>query len=94
MNNIDKERESKSYEKYIGAKMVLTYWKGDKIIDKSRKRVRYDDTSTGEGNYNAMHEKILYGVEYTDGTTEQLADNIITENILSKAYSEDHHYQV
>ena len=41
-----------------------------------------------------MHDKSLYEVEYPDGTTEQLAANIIAENILSQVDSEGHHYQV
>ena len=61
---------------------------------KVRKRVRYDDTSTGKGNYNAMHNKSLYEVEYSDGTTEQLATNIIAENMLSQVDYEGRHYQV
>ena len=48
-------------------------------MGKVRKHIIYDDTSTGKGNYNAMHEKSLYEVEYPDGTTEQLAANIIVE---------------
>ena len=63
-------------------------------MGKVRKHVRYDDTSTGKGNYNIMHEKSLYEVEYTDGTTEQLVANIIAENIMSQVDSEGHHYQV
>ena len=41
-----------------------------------------------------MHDKSLYKVEYPDGMTEQLAANIITENMLSQVDSEVHHYQV
>ena len=41
-----------------------------------------------------MHDNYLYEVEYPDGTTEQLADNIIAENMLSQVDSEGHHYQV
>ena len=48
------------------------------------KCVIYDDTSTGEGNYNAMNDKSLYEVEYPDVTMEQLADNIIAENMMSQ----------
>ena len=68
--------------------------KGGKLIRKVRKRVRYDDTIIGEGNYNAMHDKSLYEVEYPDGTTKQLAANIIAENMMSQFDSEVHHYQV
>ena len=52
-------------------------------MGKVSKRVRYDDTSTGECNYTAIHDKSLYEVEHPDGTTEQLAANIIAENMLS-----------
>ena len=44
--------------------------KGEKLTGEVRKRVRYNDTSIGEGNYNAMHDKSLYEVEFPDGTTE------------------------
>ena len=63
-------------------------------MGKVSKLVRYDDTSTGEGNYNSMHYKSLYEVKYPDGTTEQLAANIIAENVMSLVDSEGHHYQV
>ena len=53
--------------------------KGEKLMGKVRKRVRYDDTSSGKVNYNAMHDKSLYEVEYPDGMTEKLAANIIAE---------------
>ena len=78
----------------IGAEVVLPDRKGEKIMGKFRKCVRYDDTSTGEGNYNAMDDKSLYEVEYPDGTTEQLAANIIDENMMSQVDYERHHYQV
>ena len=34
--------------------------KDDKLMGKVRKHVRYDETSTGKGNYNEMHDKYLY----------------------------------
>ena len=51
--------------------------KVEKLMGKFRKRVRYDDTRKGEVNYNAMHDKYLYKVEFPDGTMEQLESNII-----------------
>ena len=73
---------------------MLPNQKSDKIFDRVSKRVRYDDTSTGEGNYNAMHDKSVCEVEYLDGIMEQLAANIIAENMISQVDSEGHHYQV
>ena len=38
-----------------------------------------------------MHDKYLYEVKYPYGMTEQLAANIIAENMLSQVDSEGHH---
>ena len=94
LDNSDEERADNSYDQCIGPEVVLPDRKGEKLIGKVRKRVRYDDASKGEGNYNAMNDKYLYEVEYTDGSTEKLAANIISENILSRVDSEGNHYQV
>ena len=93
-DNSDEERAANSYDQYIGAEVVLPDRKGEKLIGKVRKRVIYDGTSTDEGNCNSMHEKSLYKVEYPDGTTEQLASNIIAENMMSQVDSVGHNYQV
>ena len=92
--NGDEEMAANSYDQYIGAEVLLPDWKGEKLIGEVRKHVIYDDTSTDEGNYNAMHDKSLYEVEYPGGTTEQLEANIIAENMMSQVESEGHHYQV
>ena len=63
-------------------------------MGKVRKHVKYDKSSTGEGNYNPVHDKSLYEVEYPYVTTQQLAANMITENMMSQVDSEGHHYQV
>ena len=94
IDNSDEERAANSYDQYIGAEVMLPDRKGKKIMGKVRKRVRYDDTSTGGGNYNAMHDKSLYEVEYPDGTTDQLAANIVAGNMMSQVDSEGHYYQV
>ena len=64
------------------------------MMGKVSKRVRYDETVTGEGTDNAMHDKSSYEVEYPDGTTEQLAANTIAKNMMSQVDSEGHNYQV
>ena len=92
--NSDEERAASSYDQYIGDEVLLPDRKGEKLMGEVSKFVRYHDTIKGEGNYNAMRDKSLYKVKYPDGTTEQLADNIIYENMLSQVDSEGHHYQV
>ena len=73
---------------------MLPDCKGKKLMGKFIKRVKYDESSTGEGNYNTMHDKSLYEVEYPDGTKEQLSANILAGNMMSQVDSEGHHYQV
>ena len=53
-------------------------------MGKVRKRIKYDDIITGEGYYDAMHDKHAYEDKYPDGTTEKLTSNITDESILSK----------
>ena len=59
-DNSGEERAANSYDQYIGAEFVLPGHKGEKLIRNVSKHVRYDDTSTGEVSYNAMHDKSLY----------------------------------
>ena len=94
IDNSDEERAANFYDQYIGAEVLIPNQKCEKIMGKVKKRDRYDDKSTGKGNYNTMNDKSLYKVEYTDGTTEQLTANIIAENMMSQVVSEGHHYQI
>ena len=68
--------------------------KGEKLMLKFRKRIKYDKISTGEGHYNSIHNNYVYKVEYPDGTIEELTANIISENMLSQVEYEGHHYKV
>ena len=63
---------------------MLPDQKGEKLMWKFRKCIKYDDISTGEGKYNAKHEKYVYTVKYPDGTMEQLKANIIDEKFYHK----------
>ena len=59
MDNSDEERAANSYDQYIGDEVLLPDRKGEKLMGKIRKSFIYDDTSTGEGDYNSMHGKSL-----------------------------------
>ena len=58
---------------------MLPDWKGKKIMGKVSKRVRYDDTSTGEGNYNSMRvlERYYYRHQSLDGNCNNSAQDCI-----------------
>ena len=78
------ERAMNSYDQYIGVEVMLPYRKGKKIMGKIRKCIKHYDIRTGVVQYNYMHEKYLYGVEYHDRKTDQLTDIIMAENMISK----------
>ena len=94
IDNSDEDRAANYYDQCIRDEVVLHDQKGERLMVKVSKCVRCDDTSTGEGNYNSMHDKSLYEVEYHDGTIEQLTSNITAKSMLSQFDSEGHHYQL
>ena len=59
IDNSDEERADNSYDQYIVYEVVLHDRKGEKMIGNVKKHVRYDETSTGKGNYNAIHDNYL-----------------------------------
>ena len=60
IDNSVEERVANYYDQYIRTEFFIPDRKGEKLMGEFSKSVRYDDTSTGEGNYNAMHDKSLY----------------------------------
>ena len=54
IDNSYEERAYNSYDQYIGDEVFLPDWNGEKLMGNFSKRVRYDDTNTGKGNYNVM----------------------------------------
>ena len=62
IDNSDEERAENSHDQYIGYEVVLPDRKGEKLMGEARKCVKYDESSTGEGNYIPMHDKSLYEV--------------------------------
>ena len=63
-------------------------------MGKGRKNIKYDDISTREGHFNAMHDKSVYKVGYSAGKMKQLASKIIAESMLSQVDSEGCHCKV
>ena len=57
MDNSDEERAANSYDQYIGAEVIPPDLKGEKLMGKVSKRIKYVDISTREGQYIAIHKK-------------------------------------
>ena len=60
IDNSDEERSDNSYDEYSAAGVVLPDRKGEKLMGKVRKVVKYYCISIGEDNYNDMHNKYVY----------------------------------
>ena len=58
-----------SYDHYVGAGVMLPDCKGEKLMGKPRKQIKYYDIITGGVHYNSMHNNSVYEFEYTGGTT-------------------------
>ena len=43
---------------------------GEKLMEKVNNHIKYDNISTKEGHYNAMHDKYMCNIEYTGGAPE------------------------
>ena len=68
--------------------------KGEKLMVKVRKCIKYYHIITEEGYYNSIHNKSVYEVKYLYGMVNQLTSNIIAKNILSNFDSEYRQYQL
>ena len=91
---VKKKGLANSYDQYLGAEVLLTDQKGEKLMGTVSQRIKYDAIITGEVHYNVIQEKSVYEVEYPDGTTQQPTANKIAENILSQVDYNGRHYQV
>jgi hypothetical protein len=93
VDNSDARLASDSYDKYIGAELSLPDRKGSNLMAKVMKKVINADMNDGN-NYNPMIDESVYEVTFSDGTTEELAANVIAENMYSNVDSKGHHYKL
>ena len=89
----DAESEADTYDQFIGAEIALPNAADEKLMAKVRKKVRSDNHNDGK-NYNPILDSSVYEVQFSDGTTEEIAANVIAECMLSQVDSEGHHYQI
>ena len=73
--------------------MAIPDWKGENHMGKVSKIIKYYDVHSGEGLYNAMHDKSVYEVEYPDVTMEKLLANTTQGPIWLIQFSQKQHPQ-
>ena len=89
----DAESEADTYDQFIGADIALPNAADEKLMTKVRKKVRSDNRNDGK-NYNPIFDSSVYEVQFSDGTMEEIAANMIAECMLSQVDSKGHHYQI
>lgn len=89
----DAESEADTYDQYIGAEVVLPNAADEKLMAKVRRKVHSDDRNSGE-SYNPILDSSVYEVQFSDGTTDEIAANVIAECMLSQVDVEGHHFQI
>ena len=66
IDNSDEEMAFNYYDQYIRGEVVIPDSKGEKLIVKIGKHIKYDVINTGEGHYNSMHYNYVYELYYPD----------------------------
>ena len=76
------EIEADTYDKYIGAEVCLTNTADEKLIAKVRRKIVSNNVNDSR-SYNSILDSLTYEVQFSNGTTDELAGNVIAECILS-----------
>ena len=83
-----------SYDRFLTANVLLP--QGDELTKATvvgRKRDQ-DGRPTGKLNLNPLLDTRLYEVQFSDGSTEEIATNLIAETLLSKVDDEGRSYSI
>ncbi|GFH50498.1 hypothetical protein CTEN210_06974 [Chaetoceros tenuissimus] len=89
----DAETKSDTYDKYIGAEISLPNAADNKLMAKVHRKVKSNDLNEG-ADHNPIIDNSVYEVQFSDGSTEEIAANVIAENMLSQVDVEGHHFQI
>ena len=95
MNQENSEKAVDTYDQFVGAEVCLPYELGRTIMVVFTKRVKYNKIDPrGIEHPTFFEDHSLYEVSFSNGRTEELAANVISENMISQVDSEGHHYHV
>ena len=94
MDTNDRDNED-IFDSYLGAEILLSDQDGNKILAKVIKKVKDNEGNpVGTRHNNPMFDTLEYNVEISDGSSQELTDNIIAESMFTQVDSEGHHYQL
>ena len=89
------ENYVESYDQFVVYEVCLPDEWGKKVMARVTNTVKDNNGNPRDIEQPALFaDHSLYEVSFTNGRTEELTANVISENMLSQVYSEGHHYQV
>jgi len=93
INSENAKTESDSYDKYVGADVILPNSANQKLMARVRKKISSDDRN--EPNYdNPLRDHSTYEIVFPDGTTDEVEANIIAESMVSECDPEGRQYKL
>ena len=94
MINSENERtQSDSYDKYIGAEIILPNSADQSLMAKVKRKLKSNDQNSSN-YYNPLRDHSRYEVEFPDGTTDEIEANVIAESMVSECDPEGRHYRL
>ena len=95
---VDQENSEKAvytYDQCFDAEACLPEERGRKIMTRVTNRVKENkDNPIGSKHSTLCSDNSLYEVSFKNDRTKRLIENVISENMLSQVYLEEHNYQV
>ena len=94
MINSENERtQSDSYDKYIGAEIVLPNSADQSLMAKVKRKLKSNDQN-GTDYHNPLREHSRYEVEFPDGTTDEVEANVVAESMVAECDPEKRQYRI
>jgi len=92
--DVENERtQSDSYDKYIGAEVVLPNSADQNLMAKVKRKLKSDDRNRPD-YYNPLRDHSRYEVEFPDGTVDEVEANVIAESMITECDQDGRHYKL
>ena len=91
--NQNERTQSDSYDKYIGAEIILPNSADQNLMARVKKKIMSNDRN-GSDHYNPIKDHSKYVVQFPDGTTDEVEANVIAESMITECDPEGRHYKL
>ncbi len=93
INSENERTQSDSYDKYIGAEIVLPNSADQNLMAKVKKKLMSKDKNSSD-YHNPIRDHSIYKVEFPDGSTDEVEANVIAESMVAEFDPEGRQYRI